>query len=178
MHVLSMNHALAGEIWLPCLVYVNQGPFLVLGSVPETTLLLRSQIQRPLILAITVGEKWSTLGVRKIQEKRQQQGLIVQLLNLTFVCLFKRITFTFIEKGIINRFNFLKGNLAIYGKPSKYDKFGKVYVCVEIRRKYSKMFMWLSLAAKFIGAFHFLLNIFQIWFNKPNFMCFNMKNMK
>lgn len=40
------------------------------------------------------------------------------------------------------------------------------------------MFMWLSLAGKFMDAFYLPLNIFQILFNKPNFIRLNMKNMK
>ena len=39
------------------------------------------------------------------------------------------------------------------------------------------MFLWLLLAGKFTGNFYFLLNIFQIFFNKPNFVYSNTKNM-
>lgn len=102
------------------------------------------------------------MGNLRSEEDTRKKAAARHAQLLKFVCLFKRITFTFIEKWIINRFNFLKGNLAIYEKTSKHDKVWKVYVCVEMRRKRSKMFMWLSLAAKFIGAFYFLLNIFQI----------------
>lgn len=35
-----------------------------------------------------------------------------------------------------------------------------VCVCVEIRKKHTKMFMGLSLAGKFMGDFYFPLNIF------------------
>lgn len=55
--------------------------------------------------------------------------------------------------------------------------FGK-HKCVEIRQKHTKMFLWLLLAGKFMGNFYFLLNIFQIFFNKPNFVYSNTKNMK
>lgn len=40
------------------------------------------------------------------------------------------------------------------------------------------MFLRLSLAGTFMGAFYFLLNILQILFNKPNFICSDTKNMK
>lgn len=40
------------------------------------------------------------------------------------------------------------------------------------------MFLCLSLAGTFMGAFYFLLNIFQIFFNKPSFICLNTKNIK
>ena len=40
------------------------------------------------------------------------------------------------------------------------------------------MFLWLLLAGKFMGNFYFLLNIFQIFFNKPNFVYSNTNNMK
>lgn len=59
-----------------------------------------------------------------------------------------------------------------------YDRFWKAYMCVEIRQKHTKMFLWLLLAGKFMGNFYFLLNIFQIFFNKPNFVYSNTKNMK
>lgn len=59
-----------------------------------------------------------------------------------------------------------------------YDRFWKACMCVEIRQKHTKMFLWLLLAGKFMGNFYFLLNIFQIFFNKPNFVYSNTKNMK
>lgn len=67
--------------------------------------------------------------------------------------------------------------MAIYEKLLKNNKFWKVYVCVQIR-KHTKMFMRLLLAGKDMSDFYLPLNIFQMLFNKPNFICLNTKNIK
>lgn len=51
-----------------------------------------------------------------------------------------------------------------------YEKLWKIYVCVGIRRRHTKLFLLLSLAAKFMRDFYFPLNISQIFFTKLNFI--------